>query len=184
NTTSFGRQIKIALRTDARSEMPANVVRTEIAAIDRQLAIESILTMDARVAEVVAPRRFSTITLGAFATGSLLLAAVGLYGLLAFNVVERRREIAVRVALGAESRSILWMVVRQGLRLVVIGMGVGLAVSYGGTRVLASLLYQTGSYDLVTFASLPLFLLLIALVACLLPAYWATRVAPITALRE
>ena len=88
--TSFGRQIKLAVRTEADPRALASAVRAEIGAIDPHLAIESIATMDDRVGDVVAPRRFSAMTLGAFAMGSLLLAAIGLYGLLAFNVSERR----------------------------------------------------------------------------------------------
>jgi putative ABC transport system permease protein len=179
----FGRQVQLAVRTDADPRALASALRAEIGQIDRQLAIESIATMVDRVADVVAPRRFSTMALGAFATGSLLLAAVGLYGLLVFTVRERVREIAVRLALGAEPGAILRMVVGQGLKLVSVGLLAGMVVSYGVARVVASFLYQTESHDPVTFAAVPVVLVLIALIACALPAYRASRVDPAPILR-
>jgi ABC-type antimicrobial peptide transport system permease subunit len=181
--TPFGRTVKLAVRTNGDPLTLASAVRTEIGRIDPRLPIESISTMVDRVSDNVAQRRFSVITLGAFASGSLLLAAVGLYGLLAFTVRERRREIAVRLALGAEPRWVLRMVVGQGLKLVSIGLGVGAIGSYLAARAVASLLYQTESHDPVTFATVPVVLALTALLACALPAYRASRVEPVSALR-
>jgi ABC-type antimicrobial peptide transport system permease subunit len=135
------------------------------------------------VGDGVAPRRFSALTLGGFAAGSLLLAAIGLYGLLAFNVAERRREVAVRLALGAKPSTILRMVVGDGLRLVSIGLVAGALASYAAARAVASFLYQTESHDLVTFGTVAAVLVLVTLTACALPAYRASRVAPIAALR-
>jgi ABC-type antimicrobial peptide transport system permease subunit len=112
-----------------------------------------------------------------------VLAAVGLFGLLAFTVAERRREIAVRLALGAEPSAIVRMVVGQGLTLVAIGLAIGVAASYGMARAVASLLYETTSHDLMTFGTVPVVLALIAVAACALPAYRASRVEPLSALR-
>ena len=181
--TAFGRHVKLAVRTTADPRALIAPVRSEIANIDRQLALESIETMEERVGESVAPRRFSVLTLGAFSAGSLLLAAIGLYGLLAFNVAERRREIAVRLALGAEQSAILRMVVGQGLKLVAIGLVAGAIASIWAARGLTSLLYQTEAHDVVTFASVPVVLGLISLAACALPALRASRVEPISSLR-
>jgi putative ABC transport system permease protein len=158
-------------------------VRVEIGRIDRQLAIESIATMDDLMSDVVAPRRFSAMTLGGFATGSLLLAAIGLYGLLAFSVSERTREIAVRIALGAERSSIVRMVIGRGLKLVGAGLLAGVVASYGVARIVASFLYHTESHDLVTFGTVPVVLVSIGLIACALPAYRASRVDPAPVLR-
>jgi predicted permease len=180
---SFGRHVKLAVRTTADPRALVASVRSEIAGIDRQLALESIETMEDRLGESVAPRRFSVLTLGAFAAGSLLLAAIGLYGLLAFNVAERRREIAVRLALGAEPPAILRMVVGQGLKLVAMGLVAGAVVSFWATRALTSLLYETRAHDIVTFASVPVVLALISLAACALPALRAARVEPSFSLR-
>jgi putative ABC transport system permease protein len=181
--TAFGRQFKLAVRTDADPRDLTSAVRAEVGEIDPQLAIESIATMVDRVDEMVAPRRFSTMVLGGFAAGSLLLAAVGLYGLLVFAVTERGREIAVRLAVGAQRAEILRMVIGQGLKLVAIGVVLGIAVSYAAGRAIASLLYQTESHDIVTFGTVPVVLLLIAVVACALPAYRASRVEPMGILR-
>lgn len=181
---SFGRHVKLAIRTTADPRALVASVRGEIAGIDRQLALQSIETMEDRLGASVAPRRFSVVALGAFAAGALLLAAIGLYGLLAFSVAERRREIALRVALGAEPPAILRMVVGHGLKLVVLGLTVGALASFGVTRVLTSLLYQTDTHDTVTFAVVPVVLLLISLVACALPAMRTLQVEPITALRS
>jgi putative ABC transport system permease protein len=181
--TTFGRQIRLAVRTDADPGVLAAAVRAEIVGIDPQLAIESIATMIDRVGDVVAPRRFSAITLGAFAIGSLVLAAVGLYGLLVFNVGERVREIAVRLALGAEPKAILHMVVRQGLKLVSLGLAAGMVAAYGVAHTVDSFLYQTATHDLVTFAAVPIVLVLVAVVACMLPALRASRLDPAPVLR-
>jgi putative ABC transport system permease protein len=181
--SAFGRHIKLAIRTDADPKALVSAVRAEIGDIDRQLAIESIATMDDRIGDVVAPRRFSATTLGLFSAGSLLLAAIGLYGLLTFLVAERRREIAVRLALGAEPPAILRMVVGQGLKLVSIGLVMGAVAAYGVARAVGSLLYRTESHDVMTFVTVPVVLVVIALVACALPAWRASRVEPLTALR-
>ncbi len=180
---AFGRHVKLAVRTDRDPGTLATAVRAAIGQVDRQLAVESIATMVDRVGDSVAPRRFSAMTLGAFATASLLLAALGLYGLLAFTVGERVREIAVRLALGAEPGAILRMVVGQGLKLVSAGLVVGMAASYGVARVVASFLYRTERHDLVTFGAVPVVLALIALVACVVPAYRASRLDPAPVLR-
>ena len=154
--TTFGRGVKLALRTNGDPLALASAVRRAINGLDRQLAIGSIATMGERMSDLVAPRRFSAMTLGAFASGSLLLAATGLYGLLAFMVRERRREIAVRLALGAEPRRILHMVVMQGLKLVSIGLVAGAVVSYFLARAVQSFLFQITSHDVLTFVGAPL----------------------------
>jgi len=182
--TTFGRTVKLAVRTNGDPLTLASSVRTAINGLDSQLAIGSIATMAERMSDLVAPRRFTAMTLGAFASGSLLLAATGLYGLLAFMVRERRREIAVRLALGAEPRRILHMVVWRGLKLVAIGLFAGAVASYFMARAVQSFLFQTESHDLMTFATVPLVLATVAIIACALPAYRASRVAPLGALRS
>jgi putative ABC transport system permease protein len=181
---SFGRSLRLAVRTTADPRALVASVRGEIAGIDRQLALQSVETMEDRLGASVAPRRLSVVTLGIFAVGALLLAAIGLYGLLAFSVAERRREIALRVALGAERTAILRMVVGHGLKLVALGLTMGALASFGVTRVLTSLLYQTDTHDAVTFAAVPVVLLLITLVACALPAMRALQIEPIAALKS
>jgi predicted permease len=172
----FGRDVKAAVLADGEPRALASRIREEIATLDRELALENVQLMDQQISDILAPQRFSTLLIGAFAAVALLLAAVGLYGLLAFTTMQRRKEIAVRLALGAERRAVARMVVAQGARLVAI-------VSLGLTRFLASLLYQTNPYDLVTFVSVPVVLAVAALIACALPAWRAACVEPLQALR-
>jgi putative ABC transport system permease protein len=180
---AFGRHVKLAVRTDGPINALAPRLRTAIAVIDRSLAVESVASMDERVADAVAPRRFSAMTLAAFAGGALQLAAIGLYGLLSFSVSERRREIAVRLALGAAPPAIARMIIGQGLKVVSLGVVAGAVAALAVSNAAASLLYETERFDLMTFGIVPLVLLLTALVACALPAYRASRMQSLSALR-
>jgi predicted permease len=181
--TLFGRHLRVAVRAEGDPRALARAVRTAIREMDPQLAVESIATMHDRLADVVAPRRVSGMALNAFSAGALLLAAMGLYGLLAFTVVERRREIAVRLALGAEPAAILRMVARRGLALAAIGLAIGLVVAFGAARAVGSLVYETRSHDPLTFALVPVVLVSAAVLACAVPARRASRVEPLIALR-
>jgi putative ABC transport system permease protein len=181
--TAFGRHVKIAVRTDGQPGALASALRSTIVEIDPHLAIESIATMDQRIADSVAPRRFSVITLAAFAAGALLLAAIGLYGLLSFTIAERRREIAVRLALGAAPTTIVRMVMGQALKLVLVGVVAGAAAAMSVTNAAVSLLYATEPYDSATFGTVSLVMVAAALAACALPAYRASRLESLAALR-
>jgi ABC-type antimicrobial peptide transport system permease subunit len=139
--------------------------------------------MQQQIDASVAPNRFSTVVLTAFAAAALLLAAIGLYGVLAFAITQRTREIGVRMALGASRTSVLKLVVGQGMRLVIIGLVVGLALALGLTRVMTSLLYRTQPYDAWTFVLTALVLSTVAALACYLPARRAADVEPMKALR-
>jgi putative ABC transport system permease protein len=139
--------------------------------------------MEQRVNDAFAPRRFSTELVMACGAGALLLAWIGLFGLLAFSIAERRREIAVRIAIGAEPRAVAAMVVKQGAKLVAIGLIVGLTASLALTRLVTSLLYQTDHHDAVTFVTVALVVSVSALLACALPAWRAASVEPLKALR-
>jgi putative ABC transport system permease protein len=182
-TNQFGRDLKAVLRADGEPRALAALVRQEISKLDRELALEGIEPMEALVSDVVAPQRLSTALVGAFAAIALLLASVGLYGLLAYTIAQRRREMAVRIALGANRYTVVGMVVGQGARLVAIGLIAGLIGSLGLTRLVTSLLYQTNPYDPVTFITVPAVLAGVAFIACALPAWRAARVDPIIALR-
>ncbi len=181
--SGFGRTVRLAL--EARGEPSALVAaaREQIAALDPALPVTRIATMEQQVSESMAPQSFSTAVLTAFAAGALLLAAIGLYGVLAFAVAQRTREIGVRIALGASRGSVLALVVREGMMLVAIGLTVGLAGAIGVTRVMTSLLYRTQPFDPWTFASVPIVLASVGLLACYLPARRAAGVEPMVALR-
>ena len=183
-TSGFGRDVRLAVVTDGDPAPLIEPIRRELANLDPQLALARIALMDERLRDASAPHRFSTALLAAFAAGALLLVAIGLYGLLAFTVAQRTREIGVRMALGAEPGAVMRLVLGHGVRLVGAGLALGLVASLATTRFLSSLLYETGRYDLVTFVAVPVVLAGVALLACGLPARRASRVDPIEALRD
>jgi putative ABC transport system permease protein len=179
----FGRTLRIAVLANGEPGTLVGSVRQQIASLDPSLPVTRIATMEQQVAESIAPQSFSTSVLTAFAVGALLLAAIGLYGVLAFAVAQRTREIGLRLALGASRGSVLGMVVRQGMTLVVTGLVLGLAAALGVTRVMGTLLYRTEPFDPLTFAAVPAVLSGVALLACYLPARRAARTEPMVALR-
>ena len=142
------------------------------------------MTMDARLSRSIAGRRFNLLLLGSFAALALLLAGVGIYGVIAYVVTERTREIGIRMALGAQRRDVLRMVLGQGIRLALLGVGIGLAAAFGLSRVLQTLLFEVKPSDPLTFALIPVVLVGIAFVACWLPARRAARVNPMSAIRD
>jgi len=143
-----------------------------------------VQTMTARMSSSMARQRFSTLMLGAFAAFALLLAVVGVYGVMSHLVAQGSHDIGVRMALGAERRSILLMVLRQGFELTAAGSVVGLIGAALLTRVMATLLFGVSTTDVATFAGVPLLLIATAMIASYVPALRATRVDPVVALRD
>ena len=151
--------------------------------VDPSLPVTQVRSMSEVMSVSVAEQRFNTLLLAIFAGVALLLASVGLYGVLAFTVAQRTREIGIRMALGAQAGDILRLVLRQGLTLSLLGVAAGICVSLAGTRVLAGLLYGVAPTDPATFAALALVLVAVALAACFVPARRAMKVDPMVALR-
>ena len=151
--------------------------------MDRNQPVYNIKTMEQYLAESIAQRRFNMLLLAVFAGVAVLLAAVGLYGVMSYMVSQRTHEIGLRMALGAQARDILRMSVGQGLVLSLLGMGVGLAGALALTRVMSGLLYGVGATDPATFAAIVLLLAVVSLIACYIPARRATRIDPLAALR-
>ena len=141
------------------------------------------MTMDARLSNSVAGRRFNLLLLGTFAALALMLAGIGVYGVMAYVVTERTREVGIRMALGAAYGEVVALVVRQGMTLAGIGVAFGLVAALGLTRVLTNLLYEVRPGDPMTFVGVTLALLLVALLASWLPARRAARIDPLEALR-
>ena len=162
----------------------ASAVRHEFEALDAQLAPSKVLTMDRVIVESTARENFNMLLLTVFAGVALLLAAMGIYGLMSYAVQQRTQEIGIRMALGARRGTILRLILRQGVALTAIGIVIGLAAAYGLTRVLAGLLFGVKATDPLTFSMVAAILTTVALVAALVPASRAMRVGPIQALRH
>jgi len=177
------RRMQIAVNGDVEATSLTTSVRAAIAAVDPALAVSKATTMREVVGELSAPQRFSATVLTAFAAGALLLAAIGLYGVLAFGVAQRTREIGLRLALGARRRDVLALILRQGMLLVAVGLALGLAGSIAATRVLQSLLFETSALDPLTFALVPGLLAIVSFAACVVPARRAAVVDPAVTLR-
>jgi putative ABC transport system permease protein len=159
-------------------------IRRVVQDLDRDLPVDQALTMDEVVAASLASNRFNTVLLGLFAGLALVLAAVGVYGVVSYTVDQRTHEIGIRMALGAHRDEVLGLVLRQGMILVLIGLGLGLAGAFAATRQLASLVYGVSTNDPWTFAIVALVLAAVAFAANFLPARRATRIDPLIALRQ
>ncbi len=166
---------------DPSSLIPA--IRDEISAIDATQPISEITTLEQVLAGAIAQPRFNMILMGTFGAVALILAIVGIYGLVSFTVAQRTHEIGIRMALGAKTGDILRLVVGQGMALILTGILSGLAASYALTRVMSSLLFGVSATDPMTFVMVPMILAGVALAACFVPARRATRVDPMEALR-
>jgi putative ABC transport system permease protein len=160
------------------------IVRDTLARIDREVALTEVGPATNLIAAAVAPSRFRMVMMGLFGIVALALAAVGLYGVMAYSVGQRRSELGVRVALGAESSALLRLVLREGMTPVAIGIAIGLAGAAALTRLMSTLVFEIDVFDPFTFAAVPLVLGIAAAVACYLPARRATRIDPLIALRH
>jgi putative ABC transport system permease protein len=173
----------ITVKTAGDPQSILSTVQNEVRQMDKDLPIFAIKTLDDYVADSVATPRFNTTLLALFASVALVLTVVGLYGVMSYSVAQRTNEIGIRIALGAQARDVLSLIVGQGLKMVLIGLAIGLAGAFALTRLISSLLFGIGTKDPLTFAGVAGALALVALLACYLPARRATKVDPIIALR-
>jgi len=173
----------LVVRTNIEPMSLAVPVRNAIWSVDKDQTVADIETMDHIVAQAVARQRFSMLLLGLFAALALLLASIGIYGVMSYSVAQRTREIGIRMALGAGRADVLQMTIRQGLKLAGAGMILGLGAAFLLTRVMATLLYGISATDPMTFIGISVVLLAVAILASYVPALRATKVDPITALR-
>jgi len=173
----------LAVRTASDPDSIIPAVRAQVRAVDKDQPIEDLRTMDQLLADSIAPRRFHMLLLGVFAALGLALAAIGIYGVVSYSVVERTQEIGIRIALGARAPDVLRQALRQGIPPAMIGLAAGLVGAAALTRLLVSLLYGVTPTDPLTFAAVSALLAGVALLAAYLPARRATRVDPVQALR-
>jgi predicted permease len=173
----------LVVRTTGDPASLAGAVRQAVWAVDKDQPISNVKTMDQALAASVSRERFQTLLLALFATLALVLACVGLYGVISYAVVQRTHEIGVRMALGAQASDVLRLVINQGMLLTLIGLVIGIAGAFAVTRVMTEMLYGITATDPLTFAGVPLVLGVIALLACYIPARRATKVDPLIALR-
>jgi ABC-type antimicrobial peptide transport system permease subunit len=159
-------------------------VREAVARVDKQEPVSVLLTMEERLTGSMARRRFAVVLLSAFGVLAVTLATVGLYGVLSFLVTQRRREIGVRMALGARALDVVRDVLGEGLKLAAAGIVSGLLLAFVTMRLLAALLYETSTTDVATFIAATALLLIVAAAASAVPALRASRVDPLVALRE
>jgi putative ABC transport system permease protein len=173
----------LIVRTGSNPRLLSAQVQHELRAIDPTVAIGHVETMEQIRNESVAAQTFAMRLLVGFSIFGSVLALVGIYGVLSLTVDSRKREIAIRLAIGAQKRSVLGLVLSEGLRLIVIGLAMGTGVALASTRLLRALLFGVGPTDPITFVVVAILFAAVALVACLLPGLRATRVDPMSALR-
>jgi predicted permease len=171
------------VRTAGEPQTVIAAIRREVQALDQDLPLYNIRTFTDVVAGSMSQERALATLASVFGALALALASIGLYGVLAYDITRRRREIGVRIALGAQSRDVLTLIVGRGLRMTAIGVAIGLAAAYGLTRLLKGLLYGVSATDPLTFAAIPLLLIVVALLAGIIPARRAARIDPMAALR-
>jgi putative ABC transport system permease protein len=179
---SFGMTLAVRTHTDPRSVISA--ITNAVTEIDNEVPLLYVKTMQDTIDESLLQQRFTMLLLSGFAALALLLAAVGIYSVLAYAVRSRVREIGIRMALGAQIRDVLRMVVADGLKATCIGVAVGLAGALALSRVMSNLIYGVAATDPITIAGVTVLLGIVAVFASIIPAYRATRIDPLRALRE
>jgi len=172
-----------AVRSTGEAATIINVVRREIAAVDPTQASTGVATMEQLLAAQLARPRFNALLLNWLSAFALALAMAGIYGVVAYSVAQRAGELGVRLALGAQRKDILKLVIGENLKLIAMGIAGGLVCAFALTRLLQSLLYSVSATDPLTFGGITLVLLMVSLLACWIPARRATQVDPMIALR-
>jgi predicted permease len=171
-----------------RSKLPiqslVSSVREALSRVDPNLPSSDFQPLEQLVDQAVSPRRFVTVLLGGFSFLALILASLGIYGVISYSVNQRTNEIGIRIALGAQTPAVLKLIIGQGIKLALVGLGIGLAVAFVLTRVLSNLLFGVKATDPLTFTSIALLLIGVSLLACYIPARKATKVDPMVALRS
>jgi ABC-type antimicrobial peptide transport system permease subunit len=181
---SIGGSVTLVARTTSEPQSAIAAIRREFQQLDATLPLYNVKTMVEHMAVPLFPARVSATLLVGFGSLALTLAAIGIFGVMSYAVTQRTREIGIRMALGAQAGGILKLVVGLGFKLTALGLIIGLAIAFAGTRLMSGFLYGVSALDVVTFAGVSLLLALVALLACYIPARRAMKVDPIVALRR
>jgi putative ABC transport system permease protein len=176
--------VAVVLRTEGDPTAVMASVRRAVNEIDSREVIYNVQTLDEVVSNSFAARRLSMILLGIFAALALLLACVGIYGVISYLVGQRTHEIGVRVALGAQGNDVLRLIIGQGARMALVGVAIGTAAALALTRLMSNQLFGVSAHDPLTFAAVAILLIIVAVAACYIPARRAMRVDPMVALRH
>jgi putative ABC transport system permease protein len=182
-TQDFAPAVTMQVRTSGRPESVIAAVRSQVQSLDTNLALTNLNTIEELVDQGLWAPRVGAGLLAVFGALALLLAIVGVYGVLSYSVSQQTREIGIRMAMGARTASVLALIVRQGMRLAFVGLALGLVIAFAGMRVLSSLLFGVSAHDPVTFAGVSFILATAAILGCYIPARRAAKIDPITALR-
>jgi putative ABC transport system permease protein len=175
--------MRLVIRTDVAPLSLVSTVKEVVRSLDKNVPFSQVATMEQLLAKSVAPRRLNLSLLAVFAVIALALAMAGVYGVMSYTVATRTREIGVRVALGAQAKDVLRLVVVQGVKPALAGVAIGLIASFAMTRLMTKLLYGVSATDPLTFIAVTVLLIVVALLAALVPAQRATKVDPMVALR-
>ena len=175
--------LTLVVRTASEPNAMAATIRKAVQSTDKDQPVHNVRTLEQLMSDSVAPRRLSMMLLGAFAGLALTLAAIGIYGVMSYSVSQRTHEMGIRMALGAQRTDVVGIVIKQGMVLALVGVGLGVVGALALTRVMSTLLYEVKPTDLTTYGVVCGASLSIALLACLVPARRATKIDPIVALR-
>jgi putative ABC transport system permease protein len=184
NQSDFVARMGILVRTSSDSTFSPSMIAALVASIDPDQPVYNVKTMDQRLADSLASRRFNAVWIGCFAVAAILLAAIGVYGVMSYLVTLRTQEMGIRLALGARQGQVLQLIVREGLMLGVVGGAIGLAGAYALRRFLTLLLFGVSTLDPATYAGFTVALLIAVFAACYGPGLRAARVDPLTSLRH
>ena len=173
----------LVARTNIDPENLIPAITREVRSLDGNIPVSNIVSMEQVIGDAIWQQRFNLQLIGLFAIAAMVLAALGLYGVMSYSVVQRRQEVGLRLALGAQRRDVVQLIVASGMKLVLIGVGSGVIASIALTSLMSKLLFEVSALDVTTYATIAALLVLVSLFACLVPAFRASRVAPLDTLR-